>query len=45
LGHKPGDFPATEKAVAEILSLPIYAEMTDGQLHDVANGVKELLKT
>ncbi len=45
LGHKPGDFPATEKAVAEVLSLPIYAEMTDAQLHEVAGAVKELLKS
>ncbi len=45
LGHKPGAFPATEQAVAEVMSLPIYAEMTDAQLQEVAGAVRELLRT
>src|SRR3954463_6969346 len=32
LGHKDGDFPVTEKIGRECLSLPIYPEMTDGQV-------------
>jgi len=32
LGHKPGDFPETEMAAAEVLSLPIYPELTDEQI-------------
>jgi dTDP-4-amino-4,6-dideoxygalactose transaminase len=44
LGLKQGDFPATDQAVAEVLSLPIYAEMTAAQVEEVASAVKELLK-
>ena len=31
LGHKEGDFPETERAAREILSLPMYAEITPEQ--------------
>ncbi len=29
MGYKPGDFPVTEKAAAEILSLPMYPGLSD----------------
>jgi dTDP-4-amino-4,6-dideoxygalactose transaminase len=31
LGCKAGDFPESERAAAEVLSIPIYPELTDEQ--------------
>jgi dTDP-4-amino-4,6-dideoxygalactose transaminase len=39
LGGKPGDLPVAEKATAEVLSLPLYPELTDGQARAVAAAV------
>jgi dTDP-4-amino-4,6-dideoxygalactose transaminase len=39
LGHKNGDFPVAEKVARECLSLPIYPEMTDGQIERVGEVV------
>ncbi len=39
LGYKPGDFPASEAAAAEVLSLPIYPELTREQLRYVADTI------
>jgi dTDP-4-amino-4,6-dideoxygalactose transaminase len=39
LGYKPGDLPHTEKAASEVLSLPMYAELTDDQLEWVASTI------
>jgi dTDP-4-amino-4,6-dideoxygalactose transaminase len=44
LGHKPGDFPAAEKAARECLSLPIYPELTDAQVRRVAEAIKDFFK-
>ncbi|MEK8022703.1 MAG: DegT/DnrJ/EryC1/StrS family aminotransferase [Candidatus Hydrogenedentota bacterium] len=40
LGHKPGDFPHAEKAAAEVLSLPMFPELTPAQIAQVADVVK-----
>jgi dTDP-4-amino-4,6-dideoxygalactose transaminase len=40
LGHKKGDFPVTEKLAARLLSLPMYAELTQGQIEQVATEIK-----
>jgi len=40
LGYKQEDFPVTEKAARECLSLPIYPELTDAQIQRVAEVVK-----
>jgi dTDP-4-amino-4,6-dideoxygalactose transaminase len=44
LGHKAGDFPVTEKAARECLSLPIYPELTDAQIVRVAEVIREFFK-
>jgi len=40
LGYQRGDFPIAEQLAGEILSLPIYAEMDDGQVDWVIEAVK-----
>jgi dTDP-4-amino-4,6-dideoxygalactose transaminase len=37
LGYKPGDFPNSEKAANEVLSLPMFAELTAAQCGRVAD--------
>ena len=36
-----GSFPVTEKAAQEILSLPMFPELTDGQIDRVAQAIRE----
>jgi dTDP-4-amino-4,6-dideoxygalactose transaminase len=36
LGHARGDFPISERLAGEVLSLPLYPELTDGQVEEVA---------
>jgi len=43
LGHQPGDFPATEAAANDILSLPIYPELTDGQIDQIVTALQSAL--
>ena len=45
LGHKSGDFPVAEKAAREVLSLPIYPELTDAQIQRVAEVIKGFFKS
>ena len=44
LGYSEGDFPVSEKAAAEVLALPIYAELADEQIEFVAAKVKEFVQ-
>jgi dTDP-4-amino-4,6-dideoxygalactose transaminase len=44
LGYKQGDLPETEKAAAEVLSLPIYPELTDEQMEQVAQGLDHAVR-
>jgi dTDP-4-amino-4,6-dideoxygalactose transaminase len=36
LGHKSGSFPESERACEEVLSLPIFPELTDSQIGRIA---------
>ncbi|HEU0093996.1 MAG TPA: DegT/DnrJ/EryC1/StrS family aminotransferase, partial [Vicinamibacteria bacterium] len=42
LGRKKGDFPVAERAAAEILSIPLFPEMTDGQAEAVIRAIREV---
>jgi dTDP-4-amino-4,6-dideoxygalactose transaminase len=41
LKHKPTDFPVAHECQGEILSLPMYPELSDGQIEYVAQTIKE----
>ena len=41
LGHRSGDFPATERQAARVLSLPMFPELTDAQINQVASRLTE----
>jgi dTDP-4-amino-4,6-dideoxygalactose transaminase len=41
LKYAPGDFPEAERACAEVLALPIFPEMSDSQLHEVAGALQQ----
>ena len=41
LGGKAGDFPQAERAAGEVLSLPIFPEMTRVQQDEVAAAIRE----
>jgi dTDP-4-amino-4,6-dideoxygalactose transaminase len=41
LGHKPGDFPESERAALETLALPVYPELSDEQARYVINAVAD----
>ena len=42
LGYRAGDFPETEKQSQRVLSLPMFAELTDEQINLVAEALKQL---
>lgn len=44
LGYKKGDLPVTEHAVSQILSLPMYAELTEDEIVYVAEMIKTFFK-
>ncbi|MBN1866415.1 DegT/DnrJ/EryC1/StrS family aminotransferase [Candidatus Sumerlaeota bacterium] len=45
LGYKKGAFPVAEKAAEEIVSFPMYPELTHRQIETVVEGVKEFFET
>ena len=44
LGYREGDLPESERATREVLSLPIYPELTEAQLEEVAGRVEEFYR-
>jgi len=44
LKHKPGDFPESEKAQDEVLSLPMYPELTEAQIEEIAGHIKTFVE-
>jgi dTDP-4-amino-4,6-dideoxygalactose transaminase len=44
LGYKTGDFPVTEKLCSSVLSLPVYPELSNEQIHEVADAIKAFYK-
>jgi dTDP-4-amino-4,6-dideoxygalactose transaminase len=45
LGYKAGDFPCAEAAAKEVLSLPMFPELTSDQQDAVSKAVREAFKT
>jgi dTDP-4-amino-4,6-dideoxygalactose transaminase len=43
LGHHKGDFPESELVAAEVLSLPMYPELSEAQINVIATAVCESL--
>ena len=44
LGYRKGDLPVTERVAGEVLSLPMYAELTDAMVERVASEVIAFMK-
>jgi dTDP-4-amino-4,6-dideoxygalactose transaminase len=44
LGYQKGDLPITEKVASEVLSLPMFAELTDEQVDRVTEAVRSFMK-
>jgi dTDP-4-amino-4,6-dideoxygalactose transaminase len=43
-GYKHGDLPESERAAIEVLSLPIYPELTDAQIESVVSSLAEVVR-
>jgi dTDP-4-amino-4,6-dideoxygalactose transaminase len=39
LGYREGDFPASEKVAKEVLALPVYPELSQGSIEEVAKAI------
>jgi dTDP-4-amino-4,6-dideoxygalactose transaminase len=44
LGHKTGDFPHSERAAQEVLSLPMYPELRNEQIARVVESIDDFIK-
>ena len=41
LGHKMGDFPESEHAQGEVLSLPMYPELSEAQMKKIVTAIRD----
>lgn len=41
MNHRPGDFPVAERIASEEVSLPLFPELTETEIHQVAQAVLE----
>jgi len=39
LGYKRGDFPVSEQLAQQVLSLPLYAQLAENQVHDITKAI------
>jgi dTDP-4-amino-4,6-dideoxygalactose transaminase len=44
LGYHRGDFPHAEQAADEVLSLPMFPELTDGQIREIAAAIRACVR-
>jgi dTDP-4-amino-4,6-dideoxygalactose transaminase len=44
LGYSEGDFPHTEAAARQIISLPMFPELTQSQMEQVATTLREAVQ-
>jgi dTDP-4-amino-4,6-dideoxygalactose transaminase len=44
LGHKAGDFPVAEKLCKNVLALPMFPELTEGEVNYVCENIKVFYK-
>ena len=44
LGYKPGDFAESERAQEEVLSLPMYPELSEKQIEKIARAIKTYIQ-
>ncbi|HTG49414.1 MAG TPA: DegT/DnrJ/EryC1/StrS family aminotransferase [Gemmatimonadales bacterium] len=40
MGYRAGDLPESERATREVVSLPVYAELTPRQLEEVVQRIR-----
>ena len=45
LGYNEGDFPESEQAQSQVLSLPMYPELSEGQIREVVEETKEFIRS
>ncbi|MBP1649480.1 MAG: Pleiotropic regulatory protein, partial [Bacteroidetes bacterium] len=43
-GNRKGDFPVTEKAAEEVLSLPMHTELTEEQQSYITGAIQEFYR-